>query len=78
MYSAASANGKQTTRALRRGAPARKEDMTAIVHALYVIGQLFAIMGVVFVVPLLVCDCCRYCWKRRCARRERCQSDRSP
>lgn len=54
------------------------KTMTAIVHALYIIGQLFAIMGVVFVVPLLVCDCCRYCWKRRCARRERCTSELSP
>ena len=44
--------------------------MTAIIHALYVVGQIFAIMGVVFVAPLLVCDCCRYCWKRRCARRQ--------
>ena len=51
--------------------------MAAIIHALYIVGQLFAIMGVVFVLPLLVCDCCRYCWKRRCARRERCKSDLS-
>ncbi len=49
--------------------------MAAIVHALYIIGQLFAVMGVVFVVPLLMCDCCRYCWKRRCARREQCAAN---
>lgn len=46
--------------------------MAAIVHALYIIGQLIAIMGVVFALPLVVCECCRYWWKCRCARREEC------
>ena len=44
--------------------------MTAIVHALYIIGQLFAIMGMVFALPLLVCQCCRHWWRCRCARRQ--------
>lgn len=83
MYLATSVDAKQTTgtalielvgEAFRR----ERNTMAAIVHALYIIGQLFAIMGVVLVVPLLVCDCCRYCWKRRCARRERCKSDLNP
>ena len=48
--------------------------MAAIVHALYIIGQLVAIMGVVFALPLVVCECCRYWWRCRCARRERCSA----
>ena len=46
--------------------------MAAIVHALYIIGQLVAIMGVVFALPLVMCECCRYWWRCRCARREQC------
>ncbi len=44
--------------------------MTAIVHALYIIGQLFAIMGVAFALPLLVCDGCKHWYRCRCARRQ--------
>lgn len=44
--------------------------MTAIVHALHIIGQLFAIMGVVFALPLLVGQCGCHWWRCRCARRQ--------